>query len=289
MFPLIAIATSIIFLFFIVFRGVRFLLDLSSVLITVLIILMLTIGSYYLFFSPNPNYYLDEVPEYPEDAEHIVADSIAAEDRKKASKKYIYTPRKSMIKASIPDTMKVGMNYRVTLKAKHGIKVNETIEIEYARQYNGLDQKKIQKNIEEEGEFTIVDTIQIATYATASIIDVGENFVINPLFSNSTRILDTIAFKFWEWNVTPKNKGLHELIVTLNSEVLHGDENMPIEKKAFERSILVKANPYKATASFFNDNWQYLMGALVIPLFLYGRNQWLKSRNKEQPPNEIGF
>lgn len=197
--------------------------------------------------------------------------------------------RRGLIKCTIPDTMKVGFSNRVIVQIKHGVQDRITRKYEEDLFFRGLGvegRKKVMNYID---TYSSIDSIKISSYVEVNLIDPKKKFILNPLFDKKMKIVDSLSYSTWQWEVEPKKSGKYPLIVNVSTRIYDGYESNFDELKVYEKEILIQSNKSKSVAEFFSTYWQWLCGTLIIPMFLWLRKEHLKKRNKGEVRNPIGF
>lgn len=81
----------------------------------------------------------------------------------------------------------------------------------------------------------------------------------------------------WRWEVTPTETGDQRLHLTLSAIIVVGDSDTPYSVRTFDRSLDVSVGWTTRISGFFEDNWQWLWAAILVPLVT-----WWLSRRKRQ-------
>jgi len=171
------------------------------------------------------------------------------------------------------DTMKTDSTYVATLAIARDI---SPVELERA----------IQDVVDPESEVMVQDTTQEVTMQMSAVLEdrsspTDPNFHIRLIGSSSNvRTFDPRKGRMiWQWNVTPLKQGHHELLLSI-SQV---DENDRIigSPETRRHSIIIfsekkKAGVFRGIGSFFANNWQWLIAAVVLPVFI----AWFTTRLK---------
>jgi hypothetical protein len=152
----------------------------------------------------------------------------------------------------IPKKMKVGERYDVTFSITQSL--NENIL------FKGLDSTKFEiRNID------VSSGMRVLIYDPEK----GRNFEIH---SQSANIQHVTSNKntTWLWHIKPLKKGSHKIIAKVHATIYteRGTER-EINQIVFNEEINVEATPVFTLSNFFNSNWQWLFGTLLIPLFVY--------------------
>jgi hypothetical protein len=84
----------------------------------------------------------------------------------------------------------------------------------------------------------------------------------------------------WAWQVRPKAPGPQTLTLTLTAKLdKHGvaDKTLP----PFTKTIQVEVTPTQRVGDFVGRSWQWLWGAILVPLAAFGRN-WYMARKRSK-------
>jgi hypothetical protein len=79
----------------------------------------------------------------------------------------------------------------------------------------------------------------------------------------------------WKWEVHPKEKGRHELHLTLNAILEINGHSTPRTIETFDTQIEVEVTTRQNMKSFFMSNWQWLWAAILLPVI-----GWILKRKK---------
>jgi hypothetical protein len=109
-----------------------------------------------------------------------------------------------------------------------------------------------------------VEAIRVAPVMEATLE--GEPaFAVNPL-TPQQQAVGAAAPTEWKWTVTAKQDGVHPLhlgiVVILNVEGERTPRSLPV----LDRDIVVDVTASQRIAAFVSNNWQFILGTLVIPL-----------------------
>lgn len=150
---------------------------------------------------------------------------------------------KGTILHNIPDTMRVGKKQR--------------IEVRLTR---GKDRISIVQNIKGSQKVRISE-IKVGKAMGVKLIASSQNFEILA-HSSEIQAVGRRDYTLWEWDVTPLKDGKHDLY--LKVIVRKGDYNKDLP--VFDKSVQVVTTETKKWSTFFNNNKEWIMGSLVIPL-----------------------
>ncbi len=120
--------------------------------------------------------------------------------------------------------------------------------------------------------------IQTASRMEAKLSGLG--FDITP----ATGIVQAVGTQdrvMWTWQVHPKATGPQTLTLTLTAKLdNHGVADKTLQ--AFTRRIDVEVTPTQVVGDFVGRSWQWLWGAILVPLAAAGR-AWYTSRKRSAP------
>lgn len=119
--------------------------------------------------------------------------------------------------------------------------------------------------------------IQIASRVEARLTGLG--FEITPA-AGIVQAVGTEDRVMWNWQVRPKATGPQTLTLTLVAKLdRHGVADKTL--KAYTRRIEVQVTPSQRVGDFASRNWQWLWGAILVPLAAAGR-AWYTKRKKSE-------
>jgi hypothetical protein len=73
----------------------------------------------------------------------------------------------------------------------------------------------------------------------------------------------------WRWSVRAAQTGTHALHLTINAIITVAGERYPRSLDIFDRTIEVDIASSQRLAMFLEQNWQWLLGTIVIPLVVW--------------------
>ena len=118
--------------------------------------------------------------------------------------------------------------------------------------------------------------IQTASRMEAKLTGLG--FDITP----PTGVVQAVGTQdrvMWTWQVRPKATGPQTLTLTLTAKLdKHGVADKTLQ--AFTRKIDVEVTPTQVVGDFVGRSWQWLWGAILVPLAAAGR-AWYSSRKRK--------
>jgi hypothetical protein len=137
----------------------------------------------------------------------------------------------------IPDTMKVGTEYKVQLR----ISKHNTVEFHY-----NMDTNSVKKQI------------RVGSSMETKLIDVDNVFQIITTDTPVQTIENDSSYTEWTWYITPQKGGRHllKLVVTIK------EDNLTKDIPVYEDKIYIQASPLFTIKGFFIQYWQYLLGVV---------------------------
>lgn len=81
----------------------------------------------------------------------------------------------------------------------------------------------------------------------------------------------------WKWEIHPKKAGRHQLHLTLTALLEVDGHSTPRAIRTFQKIIEVNVTTTQKIKFFFNNNWQWLWAAILVPVA-----GWLWKRKKKQ-------
>lgn len=169
----------------------------------------------------------------------------------------------------IQDTMKVGNLSRATVSITKAL--NDSIL------FSSLNST----------HFTTKE-VKVSSKVKVVLLDPSDkqNFSINPL-NTEEQFVDDTTNTIWLWNIVPLRSGENDLLLRATVNVITDLGETPRDIPIFEKKVTVQASPFKATNQFFQDNWQWIAGTILIPLLLWGYKR-IKTK-KKKPVTVTGF
>jgi hypothetical protein len=165
----------------------------------------------------------------------------------------------------IPDTMKVGNSYVAKLRISNG---GGDIILE------GIDIENNNKKIK-------VIKSRIGRIMGVKLSNIGneKDFDIRLLNSEVQVIEEGRSYTSWEWVITPLIHG--KKILKMVIIIKEGDfvKDVPV----YEDYIYIRSSPGFYLRGFIEKYWQWLLGTIIIPLFLF---IWSKRKKKDKKSGE---
>ena len=170
----------------------------------------------------------------------------------------------------IPDTMKVGVEFKVNLRI--GKKNSVSISA-------GLPSTSVKK------EIRVGRTMQAIIEQTAPD---SSDFKIDALNTAIQSIENDTSFTTWEWSIVPLRSGKHGLKLV----VVIKENNLTKDIPVYEDNIYVYSSPFYSAKHFITENWKYFMSSMIIPVIGWWFNKRRKKKQDEpeedKPENENG-
>lgn len=176
----------------------------------------------------------------------------------------------------MPDTMKLGDNYRCVFKLKKKVKediFNQDQESSLCSNYS------LSINHSPDSEESI-DSILISSSSSIRLMGIGSKaFEISPLFNSEFQAISETDISKWEWNVVPLIKDQpNSIIGILSTKSFDGVNNNIKEFVIFEKDIIIETNIFSKILSFIIENWQYILTTVLIPLLSIIHTKKMKKR-----------
>lgn len=159
----------------------------------------------------------------------------------------------------VPDTMKVNVEYRATLRISK--KCSQNIIVGFSDTSLVITK-----------EIRVGDKMEVKLIETNSSV---ENFKITTLSSEVQNIENDTTYTTWEWSIRPTKSGVHKLKMIV---VIKGD-NFSKDIPVYENDIYIKSSPGFVIKTFLEKNWEWIMGTLVIPFIIF---LWRSRKKKEE-------
>jgi hypothetical protein len=167
---------------------------------------------------------------------------------------------------SIPDTMKVGQQYDISLRITKYEKDSILIE--------GIDRNdQVKSKI-------VINDIRVGSVMSAVLIDVDSNFVVKSTSTTEQNIED-FGYTQWLWKVKPIKSGNNKLRLLIKVRVFTENGDYLKDIPVYDQKIKVHSNIPWTLKSWISKYWQWLMSTIVIPIFIY----FWKRRKKDKSTN----
>lgn len=164
------------------------------------------------------------------------------------------------ISYNVPDSMKLGEHYKVTLRITK-------------KPFSEVLITKISKDII--NTTTIINKLQMSDVMSAELIDSEGSFIINSL-STEKQIIEG-DYTEWTWDILPNKKGNLNLRMVIKINIYNDKGEFVKDIPVFERDIYTSSNLYYSIKNFLTLYWQWILSTLILPLIVY---IWKKKSNK---------
>jgi hypothetical protein len=169
----------------------------------------------------------------------------------------------------------------VTYKMSDTMYVGESSTINLAISAKDI-QDKIVKEIETfENNNVTSDIIRIGNIMKVELIDGSNKHFDIVNITNSKQHVEQFDYTRWEWEVTPLLKGKHSLKLAVY--VVFDDGSNKVEK-VYKNFINVysKESIFQTVGKFLKANWEFFMGSVIIPMFVFFYMRKRKKKLKEK-------
>jgi len=149
-----------------------------------------------------------------------------------------------MIMFNPPSQMKLGTTERVEVRITH----DPGQDLVRALKGRGVPQ---------------IEAVRVGSLMKARLS--GEAFSIKAL-NDDAQIISPKGYTEWAWEVSPLKAGVQKLYlhITVRIRLPYGEENK--DHPVMDRMVYVEVNPIYSTKKFISNHWQWIVGALIIPL-----------------------
>jgi hypothetical protein len=121
---------------------------------------------------------------------------------------------------------------------------------------------ELQRLIEAEGEKEGA-SLRVSDRMEARLT--GPNFVISAI-TPETQAVSRSTITEWQWEVRPNTGGRQNLHLTVSAVLTIDGAPTPRVIRTFDKIIEVDVTWNQQLRSFFENNWQWLWAAVIIPL-----------------------
>ena len=171
-----------------------------------------------------------------------------------------YLEKKGLIRYFFPDSMRIGHSDRIKVQIKKGLLYDVEDYYPMSLEVKGLTEETREVRILTEKRREEIDTIRISSYVRVDIYDPAKKFILNPLFANPERKIDSLTYTSWTWEVSPTEKGLHSLVVNVTTKLYNNETEEVKELKVYEKEIKIQANKLQEIQEVFlintgNGSW----------------------------------
>lgn len=110
---------------------------------------------------------------------------------------------------------------------------------------------------------------------------VGNDFEI-VTWDEEVQFVGNDTFAEWAYDVTPIHSGPSRLEVHATALVRIEGEEITREVPVLQREVEVEVNPTLAIRTFFAENWEFVLGTLLLPVAGWVLQQWFERRRKRE-------
>ena len=186
-----------------------------------------------------------------------------------------------IVSYTLADSMRLGEPSRVVVGIKHGtIHDIQGLLKEVMNQFPEEERQRKSTN-------TSIDELNLSSLVSVTLLDVNDNFEINPLFKHNLRPIDSLEFTNWEWDVTPKSEKDSPLIISVATQITNRGQKSFREYKVLEKVISVRANSRFRIVKFVRQEWKWLFTTFISPFFVWSWRR-IQKRLKKTKAAEIG-
>lgn len=161
---------------------------------------------------------------------------------------------------NIPDSMSVGKKQRIEV-----------------RLIRSKDRISVVQNMRGSQKIKIAD-IKVGKAMGVKLIASPHEFEVLK-HSSEIQAVGKREYTLWEWDVTPLKDGKHDLHLKVIVRKGSYNKDLPV----LDKSVRVVTTDTKKWVTFFNDNKEWIMGSLVIPLLLFIASRLSRRRTKPAP------
>ncbi len=122
-------------------------------------------------------------------------------------------------------------------------------------------------------EIHVSNRIEARIYGTS-------NFKVLPI-SPEVQLVSSTDVARWKWEVTPSEVGDRTLSLEVFAHISIDGVDSPYRVQTIRQRIKVNVTTTQRVATFAQTNWQWLMTAFAIPLFLFFWKGWRERKKKE--------
>jgi hypothetical protein len=128
------------------------------------------------------------------------------------------------------------------------------------------------------------EDIQVAPYMTVKLIGDAEAFQITP-FTPEEQFIATDTYTQWQYSVKPLEAGTKELDLLVGVRVKEpGSSQESRFYPTYERKVEVTVDRAYEVKHFLGKKWQWIVGGILLPIFLL----WLGKKFKSDDKPEVG-
>lgn len=176
---------------------------------------------------------------------------------------------------SVPSEMKVGQEYKITLRItkQKGSAVERTLI---------LGDREIPISDTNINSKIFIENIRVERSMSAELLSEDGAFKITPLNTEKNQIVEDESYTEWGWVIVPLKSGTSYLKMIIKIKIVADGETNYKEIVVFDKNIEVKSNVKLEVKSWLGQYWQWLMTTIIIPLvvFFYKKKQADKKKKK---------
>lgn len=134
-----------------------------------------------------------------------------------------------------------------------------------------------------DGPVETVSGIRVAPEMEASLIGSGFDIkAVTPARQAVSRLNKTR----WAWDVSPKEKGKHNLHLTLSARIRVDGKDTPYVVRTFSKTIKVEVSFWGTVVAWLENNLEWVWTTLIVPLGLWLWGRWRKRKKLDsgEPP-----
>ncbi|MEJ0106793.1 MAG: hypothetical protein WDO19_31470 [Bacteroidota bacterium] len=182
----------------------------------------------------------------------------------------------------INDSMQTGKGYKATLALGKNLSL-EDLKEEVRESVNSNT-----------GKLYTDTTLKVAAEMRARLKELNpaasKSFEITPLGEDSEiqEINEETSNKaFWQWNLVPLKEGRHELELVIEI-VLNKKRNIFLPSRTIPVTIYSTPESFGTKfSSFMDKNWQWMVTAVLIPIFIAWLTTRIRQRQQQSVPAKI--
>jgi hypothetical protein len=154
-----------------------------------------------------------------------------------------------------PSEMIVGDKFRIELRIVRDSSVDNDLFL----------QATMSANLQGQGT-PQVESLQVGNFMKAKLT--GSDFEIISYNENEQVILNK-SYAQWAWDVIPKRSGNLDLNLTISVKVIYSNDVGQSDYPVITKRVYVRVNPAYSVVTFLEENWQWLLGTIIIPVLLW--------------------